>query len=501
MRPAEDRGAFFFAPGDRGRSLILYRESRSLHILAGFPMTTSPTDTIAALATPPGEGAIAVIRISGPDALPIGDRVFRGRRPLSGARGYTLHHGTIVSSDGREVDEVIAAVFRAPRSYTGEDAVEVSCHGGVFVANEVLGAALAAGARRADPGEFTRRAYMNGKMDLSRAEAVAALIASKSERARRASLGQLHGRLAGAVGEMRAELKRLCALLEIDLDFAEEGISVIARDEIERSVRALKERLDHLADTFRTGKIYRDGVSVAIVGPPNAGKSSLFNALLKESRAIVTSIPGTTRDYLEESLTLEGILFRITDTAGIRESEDAIEAEGIARSFRSLESSDIVLLVTEADANERETDEIIRSIRITGRQELVLVRNKIDRTPGEKERVARVEPGSGNRTEIWLSALTGAGVHSLAGELVHLVARSEISREESVCVLSERHAESLLKGARSLETALRSLGSGLTNEFVAFDIRESVSALGEITGEITSEEILNSIFSEFCIGK
>lgn len=464
-------------------------------------MTISPTDTIAALATPPGEGAIAVVRISGAGALSVGDRIFRGRKSLSAARGYTLHHGTIVAADGREVDEVLAAVFRAPRSYTGEDSVEVSCHGGVYVANEVLIAALASGARRAEPGEFTRRAYLNGKMDLSRAEAVAALIASKSERAHRASLGQLHGRLAGAVGEMRSELKRLCALLEIDLDFAEEGISVIGSSEIERPVAALKEKLERLADTFRTGKIYRDGVSVAIVGPPNAGKSSLFNALLKESRAIVTAIPGTTRDYLEESLTLDGILFRITDTAGIRESDDPIETEGIARSLRSLESSDIVLLVTESTANEGETEGIIRSIPFTGRQDLVVVRNKIDLTPGESERIRRIEGEPGRRTEIWLSALSGRGVHDLAGELVRLVARSGISREENVCVLSERHAESLLKGARSLATALHSLRTGLTNEFVAFDIRESVSALGEITGEITSEEILNSIFSEFCIGK
>jgi tRNA modification GTPase len=467
-------------------------------------MKISPTDTIAAVATPPGEGAIAVIRISGPQALQIGNRIFRGRRPLSAAPGYTLHHGTIVDQAGRDVDEVLAAVFRAPRSYTGEDALEISCHGGLFVTNGVLNAALSAGARRADPGEFTRRAYLNGKMDLSRAEAVAALISSRSDRAHRASLEQLRGRLAGTVEEMKSGLKRLCALLEVDLDFSEEGISLIEKTEIERKIREAKERLEQLAETFKTGKIYRDGVSVVIVGPPNAGKSSLFNALLKESRAIVTPIPGTTRDYLEETLALEGILYRITDTAGLRKSEDPIESEGIARTFTSAETADIVVFVDEMGSDKLERDALIGSLPITGEQQLILVRNKIDLRSRESERlphIDRIQLRGGIRTEICLSALSGAGVHTLAEELVRTAGGSELSAEETVSVISERHAESLCKGARSLGIALQSLESGMTNEFVAFDIRESVSALGEITGEITSEEILNSIFDEFCIGK
>ena len=467
-------------------------------------MNISPTDTIAAVATPPGEGAIAVIRISGPDALQIGNRIFRGRGPLSDAPGYTLHHGTILNEAGLEVDEVLAAVFRAPRSYTGEDALEISCHGGLFVTNAVLNAALSAGARRAEPGEFTRRAYLNGKMDLSRAEAVAALISSRSDRAHRASLEQLRGRLAGTVEEIRTGLRRLCALLEVDLDFSEEGISLIGKAEIERKIRETKERLELLAETFKTGKIYRDGVSVVIVGPPNAGKSSLFNALLKDSRAIVTPIPGTTRDYLEESLTLKGVLYRITDTAGLRESEDPIESEGIARTMTSVETADIVMFVDEAGHDSVEREVLIGSLPITGNQQLILVRNKIDLRDGVSERlpqVTQVELRGGIRTEVSLSALSGAGVHALAEQLVCIAGESELSAQETVSVISERHAESLSKGARSLGIALESLISGMTNEFVAFDIRESVSALGEITGEITSEEILNSIFGEFCIGK
>jgi tRNA modification GTPase len=467
-------------------------------------MKISPTDTIAAVATPPGEGAIAVIRISGPEALQIGNRIFRGRRPLSTARGYTVHHGTIVNIAGQELDEVLATVFRGPRSYTGEDALEISCHGGLFVTNGVLNAALSAGARRADPGEFTRRAYLNGKMDLSRAEAVASLISSRSDRAHRASLEQLRGRLSGTVEEMKSGLKRLCALLEVDLDFSEEGISLIGKTEIDRKIREAKERLEHLAETFKTGKIYRDGVSVVIVGPPNAGKSSLFNALLKDSRAIVTPIPGTTRDYLEESVTLGGILYRITDTAGLRKSEDPIESEGIARSLSSVEIADIFIFVDETGSDNEERDVLIASLPITREQQLILVRNKVDLRALESEklpRIDRIELRGDFRTEISLSALSGAGVHALAEELVHTVGESELSAQETVSVISERHAESLLKGARSLGIALQSLNSGMTNEFVAFDIRESVSALAEITGEITSEEILNSIFGEFCIGK
>jgi len=464
-------------------------------------MTISRTDTIAAVATPLGEGAIAVIRISGPDAIRIGDSIFRARIPLSSSPGYTLQHGSIVESDGREVDEGLAAVFRAPRSYSGEDTVEISCHGGLFVTGAVLKVVLSAGARRADPGEFTRRAYLNGKMDLSRAEAVASLISSGSERAHRASLAQLRGRLAGTVEELRSELKRLCALLEIDLDFSEEGVSVVSMDEIGRNISQTKERIDRLADSFRTGKIYRDGVSVVIVGPPNAGKSSLFNALLKESRAIVTPIAGTTRDYLEENLLLAGILFRITDTAGLRKPGDPIESEGIDRTMKSIEGADVVIIVEAVDKGKVEGQDLLKSLPVTKEQKLILVRNKIDLVSGEPVDPFVSNQGGRSCKVIPLSALTGQGIHGLAGTLVNAVGESELSINESVCIISERHSESLRKGAKSLSNALESIGTGMTNEFVAFDLREAVSALGEITGEITSEDVLNSIFAQFCIGK
>jgi tRNA modification GTPase len=464
-------------------------------------MNISPADTIAAVATPPGEGAIAVIRISGSEALAVADRVFRGRIPLARARGYTLHHGTIAGSEGEEVDEVLAAVFRAPRSYTGEDCVEISCHGGLFVTAAVLNGVFSAGARQAEPGEFTRRAYLNGKMDLSRAEAVASLISSKSDRAYRASLEQLRGRLAGRVELLRTELKRLCALLEIDLDFSEEGISLIGKAAIESGISEVKGELETLAGTFTGGKIYREGVSVVIAGHPNAGKSSLFNALLKESRAIVTPVPGTTRDYLEENVLIDGILFRLKDTAGLRQSDDAVESEGIARTVSSMETADVILLVEDASAPSSGRKDLLNSVPDSRGQELILVRNKIDLLTGENERVDGVEWNGRKRSEVWVSAVSGKGVHMLADQMVRAVSQAGLSTHETVCVISRRHAESLLKGAKNLGLALDSLAKGMTNEFIAFDVRESLSALGEITGEISSEEILNSIFSEFCIGK
>jgi tRNA modification GTPase len=287
--------------------------------------------------------------------------------------------------------------------------------------------------------------------------------------------------------------------LEIDLDFSEEGISVVGRADIERSIRRVMERVELLADSFRTGRIYRDGISVVIVGPPNAGKSSLFNALLKESRAIVTPIAGTTRDYLEESLVLEGILFRITDTAGLRKSADPIESEGIARTMKSIEGADVVIVV--ADARKGGAMDLLESLPLKAAQLVVLVRNKIDLIPGEPESVYVSNDAGRNCIVVPLSALTGKGIHALAGTLINTVGESELSVHETVCVISERHAESLRKGARSLSTALESLGTGMTNEFIAFDLREAVSALGEITGGITSEDVLNSIFARFCVGK
>jgi tRNA modification GTPase len=396
---------------------------------------------------------------------------------------------------------VVAGVFRAPHSYTGEDVVEISCHGGVFVTDAVLGALLGAGARQAEPGEFTRRAFLNGKMDLSQAEAVAALIASGSNRAHRASLEQLNGRLAGTVGEIRSALLSLCALLEIDLDFSEEGINVISGGDIERKLLAAKSRLASMAETFRTGRLYRDGVSVVIAGKPNAGKSSLFNALLKDARAIVTPVPGTTRDFLEESITLSGVLFRLTDTAGLRDTGDPVELEGILRSRKSLERGDVIVLVDDNATTGERTESLVGELPSSSHQTVVLVRNKIDLVPGATPETREFVSGSRRGKEIFLSAATGTGVHLLAEELIRVVAEGGAESHESVQITARRHWDSLNRAITSLDAGLSSIRKGATNEFVAFDVRESMAALGEITGEVTSEEILNSVFSAFCIGK
>jgi tRNA modification GTPase len=457
-------------------------------------MTLRTEDTIAALATPAGEGALAVIRISGPDAIAVAERVFRGGAPLARAATHTVHHGSVVGAHGELIDEVLATVFRAPRSYTGEESVEISCHGGVYVSTAVLRAILDAGARQAEPGEFTRRAFTHGRMDLSRAEAVAALIAARSAGAHRASIEQLAGKLASAVGEMRDELVRLCALLELDLDFSDEGLEVVPRADIERKITQVEERLRGMAETFGSGKMYRDGVSVVIAGRPNAGKSSLFNALLKENRAIVTPIPGTTRDYLEESVTISGILFRLVDTAGLRESAESIEAEGIARSWKSIQRADVILHVVDATSG-IPRDEEASGVRPDPGQLRVFVLNKVD--------VAAPAAGweVGKDLVALISAKTGEGMKELSDLLVHSVGEKNIGAHENVQITSRRHHSALSGAAFSVGNALLALREGKTNEFISFEVREGIATLAEITGEVTSEEVLNAIFSSFCIGK
>jgi tRNA modification GTPase len=453
----------------------------------------APNDTIAAIATPPGAGAIAVIRISGPGAIAAADRAFRGSAPLCNAPSHTVHYGHVVDESGVVVDDVLAAVFVGPRSYTGEDVVEISCHGGLVVTEEVFAAILGAGARQAEPGEFTRRAFLNGKMDLSQAEAVGALISASSRNARRASLEQLHGRLADSVGTIRDELTRLCALLEIDLDFSEEGLSIVSQEEIAGKMRECRGRLENMAETFNSGRLYRDGVSAVIIGAPNVGKSSLFNALLRENRAIVTAIPGTTRDFLEESVTIGGVLFKLTDTAGIRESSDPAEAEGIRRSRRAVEHADIVLHVLDASAPSQGSLDV--SV-LTEHQKLITVWNKID-SAGER---AGSSPAS-TAHQVSISARTGEGVHELSETLVGCIKTDTTEPTGGVQVTTQRHWRAIRTAIERMDDGLASLAAGRTNEFIAFDVREAAASLGEITGIVSSEDVLNSIFASFCIGK
>jgi tRNA modification GTPase len=464
-------------------------------------MHGSPTDTIAAIATAPGVGAIGIVRMSGPDALVVADRVFRGTIRLTEAAGYSVHFGKIVDSRGEALDEGLATVFRAPQSYTGEDSVELSCHGGPVVLRSVLEAVYHASARPAEPGEFTKRAYLNGQIDLSQAEAIGELIAAGSRSAQRASVAQLQGKLGAAVRELREKLVNLCALLEIDLDFSEEGLEVIKRGDIRSGIDAVRARLAKLRDSYAVGRVYRDGILVVLAGKPNAGKSTLFNALLGEERAIVTPHPGTTRDTIEESLLVKGIVVRVTDTAGLREQGDEIESEGIRRAEATVRVADVVVVVVDASGG-IDAIELERYRRaLSEGQKLIVVLNKIDLLHGKHVEFSDVAVGGSRVKMIELSAKTGEGVSGLCEAIADVALSGQQETESDLFVTSKRQFEALSRGVESLACALESIDRGRTNEFLALDVRGAIQAMSEITGEVSSEDILNAIFSSFCVGK
>lgn len=455
----------------------------------------SADDTIAALATPPGEGAIAVIRCSGGLAITAIDSAFAGRKSLAEAAGYTVHHGTLRSATGQTIDDVLVTVFRKPHSYTGEDSVEISCHGGRIVANEVLTLIRSLGIRMAEPGEFTKRAFLNGKLDLSQAEAVAQLISSKSKASYRAAIDQLEGRFSTELRLLRDEILQLTSLIELELDFSEEGIDLMQKSDLLHRVGVTKARIAAMLDTYKIGRAYRDGIKVAIVGKPNAGKSSLFNALLRENRAIVTEIPGTTRDFLEESVYLDGVQFRLTDTAGLRDSLDPVETEGVTRAKSLLGRSDIALLVV--DPNDPISDDDITRIsnHVGDRGRVVVAMNKSDLMP-----VAGTNGELTGFSVIRVSAKTGSGLSDLRSRLLEIGLGGH-HHEEGVVVISERHKSLLEKSVQYLNQMEAAIQSGLSGEFIAVEARGAADSLSEIIGEVTSEDVLNSIFLKFCIGK
>lgn len=460
-------------------------------------MKTREEDTIGAIATPIGEGAIAVIRVSGPDTLGISDIVFRGHIKLAEAKGYTAHYGRIVDKHGDPVDEVVVTVFKRPHSYTGEDSVEISCHGGVHVANEILETILAAGVRLADPGEFTKRAFLNGRIDLSQAEAIADLIAAKSERARRASINQLDGHLKQVLGESKSGLLNICSLLELELDFLEDGIPLVSAEVINDKIMHVLRLIENLVGSYEVGKLYREGISVVLVGKPNVGKSSIFNALLRSNRAIVSSTPGTTRDYLEESITFRGLQFRLVDTAGLRTSIDAVELEGVRRTQSAMDTSDVVLLIDDVSNPIIDAKEVLGPDTewLNGRK-VLRVRNKID----------LLEDSSGTAELLQhhihpVSAKTGDGIDTLTIAMFEICMSGERDEGSSVCITNRRHREALIRARESLRRARGLLAGTTPNEILAIDVREAIDAIGEITGEVTTDEILDEIFSRFCIGK
>ena len=461
--------------------------------------------TIVAPSTAQG-GAIAVIRVSGSDALLCVDRIFRGKTPLAQSRGYSLHFGTLHEADGTLLDEVLVSVFRAPHSYTGENAVEIACHGSDYIVSRIMDLLLQNGAKMAAPGEFTQRAFAHGKMDLSQAEAVADLIAAQTAAAHRIALKQLKGGFSDELAGMRAELLHLASLMELELDFSEEEVEFADRFQLRELGEMVLAPCQKLIESFRLGNAIKNGVPVAIIGNTNSGKSTLLNALLGENRAIVSDIAGTTRDTIEETCNLDGVLFRFIDTAGLRESEDTIERICIERAYEQLAAAQLVLVMLDLCAPLPDLLASARDIagRITDEQQLVFLLNKADAVPGSsadaaREALAPLLSLSGRQVFV-ISAKSGAGLDSLRHALAAIWCDLDTSAETTL-VTNTRHLEALRNAATALDRVRDGLRTSLPTDLIAQDLRESLYHLGTIVGEVTTDEILGNIFKNFCIGK
>ena len=459
-------------------------------------------ETICAISTAPGTGGIAVIRVSGADALAICDRVFRpheeGKR-LASRKGYTLTYGTVVDDSGEMVDEVVAAVFRAPRSFTGEDTVEFTCHGSIYIQQTILRLLIAQGCRMAGPGEFTQRSFLNGKMDLSQAEAVADLIASTSAGQHRLAMNQMRGGFSQELKALREQLLHLTSLMELELDFADhEELEFADRKELEEIASRIERTISRLAQSFKAGNAIKNGIPVAIIGETNAGKSTLLNALLNEEKAIVSDIHGTTRDVIEDTVNIQGVLFRFIDTAGIRETRDTIEALGIERSFRTIERADIVLwLVDQTEADKQIAALSGKVLPLCEGKQLILVLNKSDLNASKPSIVNRQL--SINKV-LSISAKHKEGIDQLQSLLVEAAHLPALSSSD-VIVTNLRHYEALSRALEAIRRMQEGFSSGLSGDFISQDLRECIFHLSDIVGEVTTDMVLQSIFTHFCIGK
>lgn len=449
-----------------------------------------PEETIAAIATPPGEGGISIIRISGKSAFSVASQVFTG--PVASYPSHTAHLGKIKDLEGRFLDEVLLLVMRGPRSFTGEDTVEIHCHGGMIVTQRILDEVLKAGARTALPGEFSFKAFMNGKIDLAQAEAIQEVIGAKNEMAYSAAEQHLQGKLSSQIKGFQKKLLDIAAILEAWVDFPEEGLEFASKEEILGSLSHLLSEMSSLSLSFHDGKRIHEGLSLCLIGPPNAGKSSLMNALLGKDRAIVTDIAGTTRDLLEDHLWLGGLHFKILDTAGIRKTEELIEKEGIRRSLQAMESADLVLLVL--DASLPLSQEGLSLLASCSPKKTLLVWNKTDlprQTLG-----ADLFPYS-----VELSALTGVGLKDLKETIHQMIWKAGPPSKEEVLLTNVRHKKALDEAIEALSCVISGLENDVSPEFLSCDMRKSLFELGTILGLDISEEILTSIFSKFCVGK
>lgn len=454
-------------------------------------------DTIAAIATPIGEGGISVIRVSGEKTFDIVAKIFFTDKQCNEKvnfhkiKSHTIHFGYILF-ESEVIDEVLVSVFKNPTSYTGEDVIEISCHGGVYVTRRILELLLLHGARLATAGEFTKRAFINGKMDLSQAEAVADLIKSQTEKARDASIKQLEGSLSEFVHSTRQELIDLTSLVELELDFAEEGLELVDKNLLMEKFVNLIKRLEAIVDSYIAGKVIREGVNLVIAGKPNSGKSSLFNEMLKTNRAIVSEIEGTTRDYIQESLIIDGYLFNLTDTAGLRFAEDLIESEGIRRSMDKINEADLVLYLIDST---KETGEILSEIKsikeLVKNEKLLIALSKSDLSARESI-----------NDEIQISISDEESIRRLKNKMVKIInSEIELGSTPEIKLSNLRHKVCLENVIASLSKAVESISQNMSGEFISVDLRIAMSYLGEITGEVTNDELLQNIFGKFCIGK
>lgn len=455
-------------------------------------------DTIAAIATPLGEAGLGVIRVSGDGAVEVLDRVFKGKKKLAETGTYQARYGYIADfKSGERIDEVICLLMRAPQSFTAEDVVEVGCHGGVVPLRRILHAILDAGARLAEPGEFSKRAFLNGRIDLTQAEAIIQIITSRTEQAMEVAVRQLEGGLSRQIGELRRKLIRILAHLEAALDFPEDEIEGFSEDEIRLYLNEVIKGVKNLTKTAQSGKIYREGIRTIIVGRPNVGKSSLLNALLREERAIVTEIPGTTRDVIEEMINLQGVPLRLIDTAGIRETEDIVERLGVERSKELLNRADLVLLVL--DVSEELTAEDQRIIELIQGKKVIVVLNKTDIKASLNDSDLRMY--FPEEQLIRTSLVEERGVEELRDAILQLVFHGQVVSTDETIITNLRHLRSLQDAEESLEKSRESLEAGLPYDFITIDLKAGLEHLGMVTGETLTEDIIDQIFAEFCLGK
>lgn len=446
-----------------------------------------------ALATAQGPGAISVIRLSGPEAISLTNKVFRGKN-LEEQPSHTLHFGTIREGE-RLIDEVLVSLFVAPHSYTKENVVEISCHGSEYIVGEIIKLFLREGARLAEAGEFTKRAFLNGQMDLAQAEAVADLISSNSRMSHEVAMKQMRGGFSAEIKNLRAQLVHFASMIELELDFAEEDVEFADRNALRNLIHQIQVLLRHLLQSFELGNVLKNGVPTVIVGKPNAGKSTLLNVLLNEEKAIVSDIPGTTRDFIEDEVSIEGIRFRFIDTAGLRETKDKVEALGVARTHKKVEEAALIIYLFDINSTTpAELQQELDDLKTAGKP-VLLVANKIDAGQNQLDEFEAYE------NLVGISASHKQHIPELKNAILSQVKAAGLQDRSQTIVTSLRHVSSLEKTYQSLDDVLQGLALGISSELVASDIRRALHALGEITGEITTDDLLENIFSKFCIGK